>query len=361
MKQLTTLITLIMLVFTAVPRTNANMSVEDVVRLKGYGSSQIWGIGLVVGLNGTGDSGDILPVARPLAKLLERAGNPVPNLEELTETQSIALVMVTCDLPEHAVKAGDEYEAHVKTMFAASSLEGGQLMITPLRGPMPGQGVYAFSWGELNITDPNVPTSARITAGVRMSEDINKPVIERGNRVTLHLRTPYVSQNMASSVANLINQAEDRGEGNIAVALSAREVELAIPEEEMVNPIAFLGRVLTTRFDESLIDLPARIIISEPDGPITLTGDVTISPAVISHNDLVITTIEPEIPVTPANPRVIQSSSLMVDTTDDERRRASANDLLRVLEQLQVPVADQIDILKQLHRAGNLHGELIIN
>lgn len=360
MNKVATLIMLILVMLTATPVSQANMSIEDIVRLKGYGSSQIWGIGLVVGLNGTGDSGEILPVARPLAKLLERAGNPVPNLEELTDAQSIALVMVTCDLPEHAVKSGDQYNASVKTMFAASSLEGGQLLVTPLRGPLPGQGVYAFSWGELNVSDLNTPTSASITAGVRMSEDINKPIIEDGNRITLHLRTPYVSENMASTVASLINQAEDRGEGPIARAWSAREVELTIPTDEMANPIEFIGRVLTTRFDESLVDLPARVVISEPDGPITITGDVSISPAVISHNDLVVTTVEPEFPPTPANPRVTQSTSLMVDTTGDERTRASAAELLQVLEQLQVPVGDQIEILKQLHRAGHLHAELII-
>ena len=145
------------------------------------------------------------------------------------------------------------------------------------------------------------------------------------------------------------------------MAVSAREIKVQIPDEEMANPIAFIGRVLTTRFDESLIDLPARVVIDMPDGPITITGDVTISPAVISHNDLLITTVEPEPPITPANPRVRQSSSLLVDTTGDERRRASAQALLGVLEQLQVPVADQIDIIRQLHRAGHLHGEIIIN
>ena len=200
LKRISHLIALCLLATLGVPAAQANLSIEDVVRRKGYGSSQNWGVGLVVGLDGTGDGGEVMPMARPLAQLLERAGRPVPNLADLAEAGSVALVMVTCDLPETPVVNGDEFNVSVRTMFAATDLTGGELLITPLRGPLPGQGVYGFAFGTLEV-DETTATAARISKGARMNADINKPVIEDGNRVTLNLRQPYVSENMASTVA----------------------------------------------------------------------------------------------------------------------------------------------------------------
>lgn len=342
-----------------------NVTVQDLVRLEGYGASELWGIGLVTGLDGTGDGGDILPVARPLAKLLERGANPVPDLAELADSNAVALVMVTVPLPERGVKKGDELDAYVQTLYSASSLENGRLFITMLTGPLPGQGVYATASGEI-VLEGTTATSGRVRLGARMIENVDKPVVSSRGTVTLNIMPRYGGWPAADLIASTINQdaqglfIEGMEIEPIAVARDERTVVVEIPDADLSRPSAFISSMLTITLDETLLELPARVVINEDAGSIVLTGNVTISPSVVSHRDLVVTTVTPEVAPTPQRPRVERGSATVVGTGDEsEPAAARAADLLEALRALSVPVSDQIVILKQLHRGGQLHGELI--
>ena len=103
----------LLLSLTMVVAASAQPMVSQYVRIKGQGDAVLQGLGLVVGLNGTGDQGDDLAIARPLAQLLRSMGNPIDTFQELANSRSAALVMVTCQVPRHGSAAGDNLDVRV--------------------------------------------------------------------------------------------------------------------------------------------------------------------------------------------------------------------------------------------------------
>lgn len=339
------------------------VSLQELIRLEGYGSDEIWGLGLVLGLEGTGDGGDMLANARPVAQLLERGGNALPNLEELAKTKSAALVMVTAKLPAEGVKRGDMIDVQVQAMLTAKSLQGGRLFLAPLVGPMPGQGVFAMASGDVTL-EGLTRTSGRVRGGARMIADIRKHVVTDRGTIRLTVQPQYASWTTTTLIANQVNQ-DKRGfltddALRLAIALDERTVEVRIPEAYLPDPSGFIADLLKVQFDESLLSLPARVIVNEARGQIAISGNVTFSPAAVSHANLVVTVVTPTPVPTALSPRVETRTLASVDTTGDERSLAKLSDLMDALRQLEVPVRDQIAILHQLHKLGALHGEFIV-
>jgi len=338
------------------------LSVQDMATLEGTGENKLWGIGLVTGLQGTGDGNQALPAARQFAALLERGGNVVPNIEELLAAKNAAMVLVNCTVPREGALRGEQVDVYVQSWYGAKSLEGGRLFLTPLLGPLPGQGVYAFAEGALVIEGPT-KTAGRIRGGAQLSKDIRMGVIDQQGSIHLIVKGAYAGWTTTKLLANTINQdrqgfREDAEE--IARAIDGKAVVVRIPEVERANPANFIGKVLSIRLDPTLLDLPARVIVNERTGSIVVTGDVQISPTVISHEDLVVTTVTPSMAPTPERPRIDRTSVTSVDTVDGERSMARLEDLLEAMRALDVPVKDRIAILAQMHAIGHLHAEFIV-
>lgn len=338
------------------------LSIQEMARLEGQGETTLWGLGFVVGLAGTGDPSDNLPLARQLARLLERGGNPIPKLEELAKGKNLAMVMVTATVPREGARRGDKLDVSVQTWHRAGSLEGGRLFITPLQGPLPGQGVYAFAEGPL-VFDGASRTAGRVRDGARVSRDIRMAGVGQDGALTLVIEPAYAGWSTAQLLASVINserQGLDEEAKVIAFALDERTVRVEIPEEDRTDQAYFVSSILEIRLDPSLLSLPARVIVNEARGTIVVTGDVQISPAVISHKDLVITTLTPPVEPTPATPRLDRSRWAAVDTLKSERETARLQDLLEALKRLDVPVPEQVAILRKLHKIGRLHCEFIV-
>jgi len=338
------------------------LSVQEIVRLQGRGQTVLQGVGLVVGLPGTGDSGEDLIVARPLAKLLENSGNPVGSFEELAEAQSAALVMVTATIDKTGARPDDVFDASVSALNNPESLRGGELFLTPLRGPMPGQGVYAIAQGQLVIEDDN-PNHARVRGGARIVKPIHTPTISDDGSITLLIHPNFAGWTTAQLLANTVNQHQlGLGESSdqIARAIDGRTVRVRIPAADLADPANFIADIMSIRFDPSLLDLPARVVVNEREGIIAVTGDVEISPTALTHGDLMVTTVNPPPEPAPNNPQVEQQRWSAVATDPQQRQSAKLQDLLAAFKQLDVPVDDQIAILSLLHRTGRLHAELII-
>lgn len=345
----------------AAPSTFA-LSLQEMTRLEGQGETTLWGLGFVTGLAGTGDPSENLAMARQLARLLQNGGNPIPDLEDLAKGKNIAMVMVTMTVRKEGARRGDKFDVSVQAWHSAPSLEGGQLFLTPLQGPLPGQGVYAFASGPVTFDGPS-RTSGRVREGGQISRDIVMSTIASDGTLTLIIEPAYAGWTTSQLVASVVN-SERRGlddrSGEIAYALDERTVRVRIPEEELVDPAYFIASIQEIRLDPSLLSMPARVIVNERRGTIVVTGDVQISPSVISHKDLVVTTVRPPREPTPANPQVERTRWARLDTTKNERELGRLEDLLQTLKSLDVPTTDQIAILQKLHKIGRIHCEFIV-
>ncbi|MCH8986162.1 MAG: flagellar basal body P-ring protein FlgI [Acidobacteria bacterium] len=137
----------------------AAVQIQDVIRLKGSETNKIIGMGLVVGLNGTGDGGKFLPAMRPLAQMIGRFIDPNTSAPDLKDGKSVALVSVTAELPANGVREGDLIDVSISTVGPAKSLVGGRLFMVPLIGPTPDTDmIFAFAEGAVSIEDPDNPT-----------------------------------------------------------------------------------------------------------------------------------------------------------------------------------------------------------
>lgn len=339
------------------------ISVKDLARIRGEGESVLQGVGLVMGLPGTGDSGKELVAARPLAQVLQNAGVPVPDLKELEKSKSVALVMVTCTVPARGALTDDKLDAHVTALNSAKSLRGGRLFLAPLAGPIPGMPVYAIAEGAIDIELSPVPTTARVRLGARIIRDI--PTGSVAETFDLILEPTFAGWASAAQIASSINDAYfnspvHRGPP-VASQVNDRAIRIEIPEQERSNPGAFVADVLNTPINPELLRLPAMVVVNSRTGAIVVTRDVRIGAVAITHKDLTITTTLPPPEPTPADPMIERTRWTGLETDARPSEEARLSDLLRALDRLDVPSQDQVEILQTLHKSGRLHAHLVID
>jgi len=340
------------------------MSIAQFVRLEGQAESQLRGIGLVTGLRGTGDSGSESVLARPLAELYKNNGNPIPQLKDLAKAKNAAIVFLWANIPEQGGRKGDKFDLYVKVGHTATSLEGGMLEIAWLLGPKRDDGVYASASGLLSVENPAIPTVAKITGGVQLTEDITmKPL---GDRFNLIVRPYFRGWSTTSMLAQQINDTgvslEDdvRTSPIIARAVDETIVEVTVPEYERADPATFIASLLDRRVSPELMRLPAMVICNERTGVIVATSNVEISAVSLTQANLLVSTTTPPPVPTPQAPLVNRERWVPVETTGRASERAKVQDLLAAFKRLDVPVRDQIEIFKQIARTGRLHARLII-
>ena len=345
------------------PADGQGITVKDLARIRGQGESVLRGVGLVMGLPGTGDSGKELVAARPLAQVLMNAGVPVPDLAELEKSKSVALVMVTCTIPAAGARTDDRIDVHVATLNSAKSIRGGRLFLAPLSGPNPGQAVYAIAEGAVDIEDLTVQTTGRVRLGARLVRDI--PTGAVGSSFDLVLEPTFAGWASAAQVASAINDAYfaspvQRGPA-VATQIDDRIIRVDIPDPELVNPGPFVADVMNTQVNPELLRLPAMVVVNSRSGAIIVTRDVRIGPVAITHRDLTITTTVPAIVPTPADPMIESTRWAGLETDARPSEEARLSDLLKALDRLDVPSTDQIEILQTLHKSGRLHARLVID
>jgi len=336
----------------------AAVKIGDVTHLKGQRINRLMGIGLVVGLKGTGDGGKYLPAIRPLASLLTQFADPVLSLDELKNAKNVALVAVEATLPEYGAREGDRIDVKVTSIGAAKSLIGGRLLLTPLQGPNKAdRRIYALASGPVHVPDTKVPTVGVIRQGATLEADVVYHYIVDGT-VTFVIEDAHASWAMANTIAQMINEdASEPGKiAHIARAVDPKNVVVKIPQSEMNNPAAFIARIES--LDLLLPPAEARVKINRRTGTIIITGDVEISPVAISHKGLTITTVTPAPQPSQTNPKVEQKYFVGLDP--HKRGGAKLSDLLDALNLLKVPVQDRITIIEELYKTGKLHAKLIV-
>ncbi|HYF15961.1 MAG TPA: flagellar basal body P-ring protein FlgI [Phycisphaerales bacterium] len=344
-------------------------TVKELTRLEGQGESVLRGVGLVIGLPGTGDSTADLKVARPLIALLKANGQDVGLPDEgkgkKNDVRSVALVSVTCVVPREGARTDDKFDVTVSTLNTASDLSGGELYLTTLQGPIPGAPVYAIASGRVEIEGQSNQTSGRVRGGARMIRDVLMP--EVADAFDLIIEPPFAGWPSAATIADAIQSSvaiaghASVSTPRIARVIDERTIRVTIPAEERAEKAAFLADVLSAEVKPELLDLPAQVIVNRATGAIIVTGDVQISPVAITHKDLTITTTVPGPAPTSQTPIVRRDRWADVKTSASPRENARLADLLAAFEKLAVPVEEQINVLQMLHKTGKLHARLVMD
>lgn len=322
---------------------------KTICRVKGQEENTLHGLGLVVGLKGTGDGGSFLPTVRSMGVALEMMGNPLGKngLGELKDAKNVALVMVTAVVPAAGVRQGDKVDCTVHSVGSAKSLAGGMLFLTPLVGPNPqDERVYALAEGPITLDSADMSTTGRIYGGCRFEADFFNPFVKDG-RVTLVLEPAYADFQVAQETAELINSQMSVQTGGVPVAKAVNQVniEVLIPRQYADDPVLFVSQLL----ELPLMDVPLgpRVVINERSGTILIGGDVEIGPVVVTHKNM-----------------VIQAGggalAQFVAVDSQQPQNPTLKSLVDALNALNTPPQDIITIIKGLERNGKLRAQLIL-
>jgi flagellar P-ring protein precursor FlgI len=352
--------------------------IKDIAHLRGVRSNQLFGYGLVVGLNRTGDSQQVRFAAQTVASLLARLNVRISPQGLLL--RNIATVMVTAELPPFA-KNGNRIDVVISSMGDAKSLSGGTLIATALRGH-DGQiyamaqgplsvGGYSVSGGGGNTKIQNHPTVARIPSGAIVEREVPFSISDAD-----HLKWQLFDADFTTAVrvAQEVNYHFGR---EIAVAEDSRTITVQIPEEtspegdEEASALRREGRV--ARFVAQVERIPvipdsvAKVIINERTGTVIINQDVRVDPVAITHGNITvkIETEETVVPATPFTPgQSTTQTSTSVDVEEERvnlamlKRGQSLQDLVDGLNQLGASPRDLITILQSIQRAGALRARL---
>lgn len=312
---------------------SSGIHIEDVVRVKGQEGNVLRGVGLVVGLDGTGDSPEFLPTGRALATLLGRMGLPTKDdAEAVSGSTNVALVLITATLPAAGARQGDRIECQVASCGNATSLQGGKLLLSAMLGPRPDSDlVYALAAGNIAIDDRRKPLTGLIAGGCRVEQDVASSFV-KDDKITLVIDEYHRSFKIANNIAMLINSClKGGGDAPPARALDATNVEVRIPNVYRDDAAEFVALLLSQRISGEDLRTARRVIVNKKSETIVISGNVAISPVVISHGKL----------------------SINCNT-------AKLRTLLETLNSAKVSAHDIIVIIEQIAEAGKLHAKLIV-
>jgi flagellar P-ring protein precursor FlgI len=345
--------------------------IADITRLGGQRTNVLTGMGLVVGLKGTGDGGKHEPSINMLAQMLAKMGNPVMP-QDLNDAKNVAIVTLTVQIPENGAHDGEQLDVRVTSVGASSSLKGGRLYISPMLGPTNQPFIsrmrdaegriheqalpFAMAEGAIVLEDPTITTVGLVRKGATMEVDLPTEQIDRAGRITLVLEDPSANWVMANMIAKVINEDNADAGRDIAIAIDPKNVVVTIPPEERGSPDNFIARVQSIELPSMVTE--ARVVINDRTGTMIMTGDVEISPVVVSHKGLTISTLTPAPVGLPGRPLLKSSEYVALETT--HKGGAKLRDLLEALDGLKVPAEDKISIVKELYKSGKLHAKLIV-
>lgn len=352
LKLMTVAVSCCLVVFGDLPAASARTFLRNICRVKGQEENVLSGLGIVVGLNGTGEANDAQTM-RALARALEVMGNPIPQtglpgqgtLDELKKIKNVTLVWVTATVPGTGARRGDLLDCSVSAING-KSLIGGRLISAALKGPnIDDQRVYALAEGAIHIEDETRPLTGRIHNGCQMEEDVFTPYVDANGQITLVLDKNHANFQTASDIAGIIRQTYFQQNPDDVQAYDATNIKMRLPEIYRKDPVDFISSLLDM---QSYTPEPeARVVINERTGSIVISGDVQIGDVVVSHKNIVVDATIAMPPFTALD-------------SDDGGDSAKLTALVDALNALKVPNADAIDIIKNIERSGKLHGRLII-
>lgn len=350
------LISLLAIAMLCAP-ASATTRLKNICRIKGQEQNVLRGMGLVVGLNGTGEANDLMTM-RSLARAMEVMGSPLAMtgqataLDDLRKMKNAALVMVTATVPPTGARRGDLLNCYVSALNG-KSLEGGQLAFASLQGPNTNDPrVFALCQGQVTLDNPEQPMVGIVHDGCQMEADIYTPFVRDGH-ITLVLNKNHANFQTADEIAKMIweqmaaESTNTTPADDMVRAIDAANIIVRIPTALANDPVAFASDILETRIAEP--EPEARVVINSRAGTIVISGEVEIGDVIVSHKNIVVE----------ADGGYDSRTFAPIDI--DQSNKPKLDRMVEQLNALKVPTSDVIEIIRGIERNGKLHGKLIID
>jgi flagellar P-ring protein precursor FlgI len=346
-------------------RVSTTSRIKDLANIEGVRQNQLIGYGLVVGLNGTGDTLNNIPFTRQsLQAMLERLGVNVRG--QTMRTGNVAAVMVTANLPAFGTQ-GTRIDITVSALGDSKSLQGGTLLVTPLLGAdgnvyAVGQGSVAINGfqaeGEAAKIVRGVPTVGRIANGAIIEREIDF-ALNRLNQVRLALRNAdfTTAKRIAAAINDFIGTST-------AEPLDQSTVQVNVPQQYAGNVVSLLTEIEQLQIEP---DLAAKIVIDERSGIIVMGRDVRVSTVAVAQGNLTVTISEtPQVsqpaPFSRGQTRVVPRTKVGVQEDGKKfavvREGVSLQQLVDGLNALGIGPRDLIAILQAIKAAGAIQAEI---
>jgi flagellar P-ring protein precursor FlgI len=362
--------------------------IKDIATIKGIRTNQLIGYGLVVGLNGTGDKVGPDFTVQSLVNMMEQMGIHVDKNDILIK--NVAGVVVTANMPPFA-RIGNKIDVVVSSIGDAKSLEGGTLLLTPLRG-VNGK-VYALAQGPLCVGGfsvggsagggvvKNHPTVARISRGATIEKEIPVSILNN-DELTITLSNPDFTT--AMRMAAVINSTL---KSELAVPLDSGTLELAIPASLQENVIQMISMIENL---DVIPDTIAKVILNEKSGTVVIGENVKISTVAVAHGNLNVTIkerthVSQPAPFAPVPPEAAETTQTPMEdggvitapggqtvitpestvVVQEEKKNlmmlpagTTIGELVRALNAIGVTPRDLITIFQAIKAAGALQAEI---
>ncbi len=347
--------------------------IKDIAQIHGVRGNQLIGYGLVTGLNGTGDDmKKSLFTLQAVYNMMTRNGITIdPNDMNSIKINNVAAVMITANLPPFA-SSGSKIDIQVSSIGNASSLAGGTLLMTPLKG-VDGK-VYAIAQGALAIgafsyggkaasAQKNHPTVGRIAGGAIVERTVP---VNIGSDGTLTYQLTDADFTTAHNMTRAINSKF--GEGT-AYPLDSGTVAISIPEQHQNHIVDFIASVENL---DIKADARAKVVVNERTGTVVMGQDVKISTVAVSHGNLNLI-IRDSFDVSQPNPFTDGKTTITPDKSEvvvseeegqlmvlDLNNDVTIGDIANALNAIGATPRDLIAIFQAIKASGSMHGELVI-
>jgi len=346
--------------------------IKDLASVQGVRTNQLYGYGLIIGLDGSGDQTTQAPfTSQSLLTMLQQLGITLPAGVN-PQLKNVAAVMVTAQLPAF-VQPGQNIDVTVSSIGNAKSLRGGTLLLTPLKGA--DGNIYAMAQGNLIIGGAgasaagskvviNTLSAGRIPAGATVERAVPNNTLQFES---IHLELKTTDFSTATQVAEAINRRNrvPAGEEPVAQAIDARVIKVKLPGSE--KRVAFMSEL--ENIDVAIGLPPAKVIVNARTGSVVMNQTVTLAPSAVAHGNLSVS-ISTTPMVSQPGP-FSQGSTVVTEKADIQIKQdgaalmmidgaAKLADVVKALNSLGATAQDLITILQALKAAGSLKAELEI-
>ena len=344
----------VILLFVLLIEIAFSTTIKELANVQGVRDNQLVGYGLVVGLNGTGDSSSSAFTRQAISSMLKSVNVKVDSSK--IKSKNVAAVVVTATLPPFS-RHGDKIDVEVSSIGDAKSIIGGTLLLTPLKA-VDGE-IYAIAQGKI---DTGFSPDKRNIRKSSIAKIFDGAIVEKEVDFDLYHKK-YIRLSLKESNFDTVVKIQKKLNKNfkmkVAVAIDPRTIELRRPPN--MSMVEFLAKVNDTEINYNKTN---KVVIDERTGTVVAGVDVKVFPVVITHKDLTLK-IEPSNSFPkPSKTKKYVGKDSMIDldsnTLNIKSNKITIANIARVLQKVGAKPSDIIEIIQTIKRAGAISAELEI-